>query len=233
MLPCAWYFKALHWKAALLILRTLRKSPLRTQLSLSALHSLCIIAWNKESITKTNIISVFLSHCCLYLPPHYLRLSSHLIFIIPCALHQFLLSPPPSLPSFLFNVFSPRHYPKKSTPCLPQVFRSACHGSDRQLWDSALGPGEDRQRHSARHPPLRPHCLPRSYHARAHTHTHTHTHAHADPLHFNTVHIIQESLLPLSVIHYSLSSSHNCLMLIVSSTHHYLPPPHLRHIVLY
>lgn len=64
------------------------------------------------------------------------------------------------------------------------------------------------------------------------THTHRHTRS-CRPLHFYIVHIIQEPLLPLSVIHYSLSLSRNCLMLIVSSTHHYLPLPHLRHIVLY
>ncbi len=53
--------------------------------------------------------------------------------------------------------------------CPPQVFRSASYGSDCQLWDSSLGPGEDRQWHSARHPPLRSHRLSCSYH----THTRT------------------------------------------------------------
>lgn len=61
--------------------------------------------------------------------------------------------------------------------CLLQVFRSACYGSDCQLWDSSLGSRENRQRHSAWHPPLRSHCLPCSYH--------THT-----PLHFYIFDII-------------------------------------------
>lgn len=98
------------------------------------------------------------------------------IFIILCDLHLFLLSLPlfplpiKLFPSFLLMCFLHAIILNLLT-CLPQVFRSACHGSDRQLWDSSLGPGEDRQRHSARHPPLRSHRLPRSYH--------THTHAHA------------------------------------------------------
>lgn len=54
-------------------------------------------------------------------------------------------------------------------------------------------------------------------------HPHARTHRRScRPLHFYIVHIIQESLLPLSVIHYSPSWSHNGFMLIVS-THHYLP----------
>lgn len=53
--------KALYWKVAFFIYATLRKKTLlHTPLSFPALHSLCIIAW--ESITKTNIISVFHSH---------------------------------------------------------------------------------------------------------------------------------------------------------------------------
>lgn len=54
---------------------------------------------------------------------------------------------------------------------LPQVFCCPCYGSDCQLWDSSLGSGEDRQRHSARDPSLRSHRLSCSY--RSHTHMQT------------------------------------------------------------
>uniref|UniRef100_A0A3B3TXA5 Transmembrane protein 145 n=1 Tax=Poecilia latipinna TaxID=48699 RepID=A0A3B3TXA5_9TELE len=44
-----------------------------------------------------------------------------------------------------------------------EVFRCACDGSDRQLRDSSMGSGEDCERHSARHPPLRSLCFPCHY----------------------------------------------------------------------
>lgn len=56
---------------------------------------------------------------------------------------------------------------------LPQVFRRASHGSDCQLCDSSLGSREDRQRHSARHPPLCSHRLPCWYHTRVQTYLYT------------------------------------------------------------
>lgn len=92
---------------------------------------------------------------------------------------------------------------------LPQVLCGACYGFDRQLRDSSLGSGEDRQRHSARHPPLRPHRLSCSYHS------------HADEF------ILFKTLFSLSVVHHL---NPNCLVLVVS---HYLPFSHLRHIILY
>lgn len=110
--------------------------------------------------------------------------ASPLILII-CASHLFLPSLPRVSPSqtlfssclltcvlctIILNLLT----------CLPQVLCSACYGSDRQLRDSTLGPGEDRQWHSARHPPLCSHCVSCPYP----THTHAHTDDHADPCTF-------------------------------------------------
>lgn len=118
------------------------------------------------------ILSLYFSLCCHYLLPHYLSLSCHpyrLCFTSISTLSAFshrqtLLS------SFLLMCILHVIILNLHT-CLPQVFRSACYGFDRQLWDSTLGPGEDRQWHSARHPPLCSHRLPRSYHAHTHART--------------------------------------------------------------
>lgn len=143
----------------------------------SALHSLCIMvwAWNEESITKSNIISAFLSLCCHYLPPHYPSRPFHPYHLCFASISTLSAFPQTLLSSFL-SVCILQAIILNLHTCLPQVFRSACYGFDRQLWDSALGPGEDRQWHSARHPPLCSHRFPCSYH--------THTHALADPCTF-------------------------------------------------
>lgn len=131
-------------------------------LSLSEFH------FTEDDYTKMNIISAFL---CLYshnLPAHYLHISSspyhftsHLVSISLLSRHQFLFSSVGCV-QYLRGCSE-----SNSVVRLPQVFCSASDGFDRQLWNSTLGPGEDRQWHSAGDPPIRSHCLSGLYDERS------------------------------------------------------------------
>lgn len=106
-------------------------------------------------------ISRLIIYASLLLPFLYFSVLYIYSFCLSCSHYQTLLSSfllictLLSIPIIILNLFT----------CPPQVLCSASYGPDCQLWHSSLGSGEDRQWHSARHPPLRSHRLPRSYYA--------------------------------------------------------------------